>query len=268
MAKTLSGFTPFAPQDHPQFSLQIFRDLEELARGAADHFCGLARRMMTMQESFAVALAGGNTPRKLYRLLAQPPWKDRVEWSRVHIFWGDERCVPSDQPESNYSMAMSEWLSHVELPGENIHRMPGELPDREEAAKSYEESLRAFFRQQGREGPQFDLVLLGMGEDGHVASLFPGSAALAEHGRWVVPVSAPKPPRERLTLTLKVLNEAASITFLVSGREKAGMLQRVLEGRKEKNPLPAGLVCPRRGTLVWMIDRDAGAKLLGAGKLT
>ncbi len=259
---------PLVLRNQPESSLRIFRDLEELARGAADHFCALAGRTTAMQGSFTVALAGGNTPRKCYRLLAQAPWKDRVEWSRVHIFWGDERCVPPDHPESNYSMAMREWLSHVELPGENIHRMPGEFPDREEAARTYEESLRAFFRHQGREWPQFDLVLLGMGEDGHVASLFPGSAALADNRRWVVPVKAPKPPRERLTLTLNVLNGAACITFLVSGQEKAGMLQRVLEAGKEKDPLPATLVCPRRGSLVWMIDQPASAKLRVGGKAT
>jgi 6-phosphogluconolactonase len=202
-----------------------------------------------------VALAGGSTPRSLYRLLADDkgPYRTRVPWESTHVFFGDERMVPPDDPDSNARMAFESLLRHVPVPGEQVHRIRGENPDPDRAAEEYEEMLRVTFRLAGREEPRFDLVLLGLGADGHTASLFPGDLALRETVRLAVPSTAPLPPSARVTLTLPVLNAASSVLFLVTGASKSPAVQRVRRGED----LPAARVRPQNGSLLWLCDRAA-----------
>jgi 6-phosphogluconolactonase len=232
-------------------------DPDALADAAAELFAGAASAAQLVQGRFSVALAGGSTPRALYARLAGPDV--RVDWSHVHVFWSDERCVPPGDPDSNYRMAHEALLAHVPLPAGNLHRIRGEL-DPPQAADEYERELRAFF---GDDAPQFDLVLLGLGDDGHTASLFPGSPALHETRRWVVAVEHDGPPPPlvpRVTFTPPVLNAARSVIFLVAGRAKAARLAEVLHGPHQPDVLPAQIVRPS-GLLVWMVDEAAAGAL-------
>ena len=236
--------------------LHVLRDIGEIGLKAAETFVELAKSAVASKGRFAVALSGGATPQGLYSLLATS-YRDEVPWGSVHIFWGDERCVPKEHEESNFRVAYESLLSKIDLPGENIHRMRGDLGP-EAGAREYEEEIRRFFGPSGL--PAFDLILLGMGEDGHTASLFPGSKALEETERLVAPVYPEGHGRERITLTLPVLNNATHIVFLVSGSSKAEVLSRVL-GNGERGEYPAGLVRPLRGSLLWLVDRDAARDL-------
>lgn len=227
--------------------LAVLPDKEALSHAAAQRFVALADRY-TSTGAFGVALSGGSTPRPLYERLAAPPYRDQVSWPQVHLFWGDERCVPPDHAESNYRMACETLLDHVEIPAENIHRVRGEL-DPARAAQEYRSELERVLGAS----PGFDLILLGMGDDGHTASLFPGSPALQENERAAVAVYAPHLDSWRVTLTLPVLNRARHVLFLVSGADKAPALARIRAGE----PLPAARVCPGQGTLTWLIDEAA-----------
>ncbi len=206
-----------------------------------------------------LGLSGGSTPHRLYARLASPPFRSRIEWARVHVFWGDERCLSPDHPDSNYRVAHESLLSKVSIPPQQIHRMRGEDPDLDRAAEVYEHELRRVFDLTPNERPRFDLILLGLGTDGHTASLFPGSPALDETTRLTVAVHAAPPPAPRLTLTLPVLNAAARVIFLVSGEEKAEVLRRVLQGGASPDR-PASLIRPADGPL-WLVDRAAAAAL-------
>ncbi len=195
-----------------------------------------------------MAISGGHTPRPLYRLLAQSPWQERIPWAHTHIWWVDERCVPPDHPESNYATAYALWLQHQ--PVVIIHRIRGEeSPTR--AAALYEQELQQVF--EGSPWPRFDLILLGMGADGHTASLFPGDGALRVRDAWVTVGHAPTPPRARVTLTLPLINQARYILFLVTGRHKAPALRRVF-GETSPHPPPAALVDPEQGHALWLLD--------------
>jgi 6-phosphogluconolactonase len=230
--------------------VRILADSEALAEAAVDLIIGRARRAIEVRDGFHFVLAGGSTPEPVYRLLAQLPYRADIDWARVHIFWGDERCVPPDHTESNYRMAQEALLGHVPIPDSQIHRIQGELPP-EQAAAAYRATLRAALGPD----PRFDLVLLGMGADGHTVSLFPGSPALDVQDRLAVAVHAPEQEIPwRVTLTLPILNAARAALFLVSGAEKAKTLARVGAGE----PLPAGLVQPVAGEVVWLVDRLAG----------
>ncbi len=246
--------------------VQVYSDPGALARAAAERFVVLAKDIIAARGRFVVALAGGSTPRAMYTLLASEAFAGRVDWECVHIFWGDERCVPPIHPNSNYRMAHEALLAQVPVPEGNIHRMYAEIePSR--AAVEYERSLRAFFAldnaNQFETGgfPSFDLILLGMGDDGHTASLFPGTAAIHERERWVVAHYIEKLEAWRLTLTPPVLNAAANIIFLVSGGGKAERLQQVLRGPYQPDTLPAQIIKPVGGHLSWLVDR-AAAELL------
>jgi 6-phosphogluconolactonase len=247
--------------------VRILADSEELARSAAREFGARATAAVRAHGYFAVGLSGGATPRPLYRLLAGDGARlrpARIPWDATHVFWTDERLVPPDSPSSNYGAAWESLLSRVPIPPARIHRMRGEDPDPGRAARLYERELRSFFRLRRGRRPRFDLVLLGVGRDGHVASIFPGSSAARELRRLVVavrPRRAPAAPPAvgRITLTLPVINEAASVLVLASGAGKAEIVRAVLAGRD--GDLPARLVRPRRGDLIWMIDR-AAARLL------
>jgi 6-phosphogluconolactonase len=237
--------------------IEVLPDLEALSEAAARRFTALASTAVSKRGAFTLALAGGSTPQRLYARLGKAPFTHQVPWQKVHFFWGDERCVPPEHPDSNFRMVQQTLLSRVPVPIENIHRMPGELPPLQGAAQ-YESTLKNFFSFQAL--PRFDLVLLGLGEDGHTASLFPGSPALSEQERWVVAVehTTPPPPLvSRLTLTLPVLNSARQVIFLAAGQAKAGRLRQVLQG--EGHSLPAGQVSPPQGQVLWLVDREAGS---------
>lgn len=231
--------------------LLVHETPEELAAAAARGFVTRARAAISDRGRFAVVLAGGSTPKTTYEILARD-YADGLDWSRVHVFFGDERTVHPEHEDSNYRMVREALLAHVRVGG--VHRMRCELPA-EKAAADYEEQLRGFFGP-GEKVPRFDLILLGLGEDGHTASLFPETAALEVKNRWVVVNSVPTLETSRLTLTIPVINAARAVTFLVAGEDKAGALREVLEGDAEGRAYPAKFVRPE-GELAWMADRAA-----------
>ena len=238
-------------------NINIVADSNMLANVAADLFIAKAQSSTNRSGRFSVALSGGNTPRQLYARLAKPDLASRVNWEAVHLFWGDERCVPPDHADSNYRMAMESL--RVPIPEKNIHRIQGELPP-EEAAARYENQLRDFFG----DAPRFDLILLGLGDDGHTASLFPFSPTLHERTLWVAAVAHETPPPPlvpRVTLTLPVLNAARQIVFLVSGAGKAERLAEVLHAPTASHPLPASMIQPDNGELLWLMDKPSAAHI-------
>lgn len=238
-------------------SIRTSSNADSLARAAVEHIVTLATETIATREQFSVALSGGSTPRTTYALLATEEFAGLVDWSRIHVFWGDERCVPPDHPDSNYRMAREILLDHVPIPAGNVHRIRGEINPKE-AAADYERTLRSFFAQQRQ---SFDLFLLGLGGDGHTASLFPGTAALREQERWVVSYYANKVGAWRVTLTPVAINAAAHVTFIVSGAGKAERLRQVLSGPHQPDALPAQIVRPDGNRLLWLVDEAAGALL-------
>jgi 6-phosphogluconolactonase len=238
--------------------IRIAADAEELTRAAAEEFVSGAEEAVRAKGFFAVVLSGGSTPKGLFALLAtDSSFRARMPWDRIHFFWGDERHVPPDHPESNYRMAYEVMLSKVPVPSENVHRIIAENPDAEEAADDYERRLREFFKLQGKQLPRFDLVLLGLGPDGHTASIFPGSDAAHDQGRIVVANWVAKLNAYRITLTLPALNNATCVLFLASGEEKAEILRAVLQDKSRAERLPAQLIRPTNGRLLWLVDRAA-----------
>jgi len=231
----------------------IYPDVAALAGAAAERFVAASTEAIRVRGRFLVALSGGSTPRATYALLATGPFAGRVDWTRVHVLWGDERCVPPDHPESNYRMAREVLLDKVPLPSENVHRIRGECP-LEEAATAYQAELEALLGSKGR----IDLVFLGMGADGHVASLFPDEPALEEQERLVVAVASKGARLARVTLALPAINAARQVVFLVAGRAKTVPLAHVFASE----PLPAGRVHPLQGQLVWLVDREAAQGLV------
>ena len=229
-----------------------------LADAAAGRFITAARDAIASHGQFIVALSGGSTPRDTYLLLGTEALVSRVMWSRVQVLWGDERCVPPDHIESNYRMARETLLDRVPIPVENVHRVHGE-DDPATAAEVYEATLRALLRTPA--GARIDLVLLGLGEDGHTASLFRGNAAVHERTRWVMATRASAASVWRITLTPAVINAAAEILFLVSGGAKAGILRRVLEHPRRPQELPAQAIAPSNGRVRWCVDAAAAADL-------
>jgi 6-phosphogluconolactonase len=233
--------------------MTVYADLESLSRAAAALVVTQANRAVAARGRFSLALAGGNTPRRTYELLAQPPFLDQAPWDRMHVFWGDERCVPLDDPRSNARMARNAWLDHVPIPPNQIHPLNC-APGPAAAARQYEARLREFFAGQP---PRLDLVLLGLGHDGHTASLFPATPVLEEKGRWVAEVYLAEPDLPRVTLTAPLINQAAVVAFLVAGRSKAGVLREVRHGPRDPRRLPAQLIQPQNGDLLWLADREA-----------
>lgn len=240
--------------------VEVLPDPSALAAEAATRFAMLAQEVVAEGRRFAVALSGGSTPRAAYALLASPPLRDQVPWPRVHLFWGDERCVPPHDPQSNYRMAREVLLDHIPIPAGNVHRVLAEHGP-VEAAEAYERELRRFFHSPAPQIPSFDLVLLGLGADGHTASLFPGTAALDEEERLAVANYVPQQNAWRVTLTFPVLNAAGHVIFLVAGAGKAARVRDVLAATSPANRLPAQRIRPTSGILTWMIDRAAAAQL-------
>ena len=246
-------------------NVEVFPTVTELTAAAVERFVVAAGAAMDATETFLVALSGGATPRALFAALASPEHASRVRWSGVHVFWGDERCVPSDDEASNYRAARELLLDHVPLRPANIHRIRGE-EEPSLAAERYERELRSVFGSptgppRRSPGARFDLVLLGLGTDGHTASLFPHLHAVREQTRWVMAENVETLQMWRITLTPVILNQAAEVLFLVSGPAKAPVLRRVLYGAREPVELPAQAIVPADGRLRWLVDAAAAADL-------
>jgi 6-phosphogluconolactonase len=278
--------TPRRGAESPRPLVAVYPDPPTLELATATFMVSEARRAVKARGRFSVALAGGSTPKRLYELLAQPPFAALMPWSDVHVFWGDERCVDRTDLRSNERMARDAMLDHVPIPPDQVHPMrcaagvhEGEWPGgprleslARRSADEYEELLRAFFADRDSQTKMaLDLVLLGLGEDGHTASLFPGCGALCEEERWVAPVLVDAAASAgatvvgedmwRTTLTASFINRATSVVFLVSGRAKAPMVKEVLEGPLDWSRLPAQLIRPENGTLRWHLDDDSAALL-------
>jgi len=241
-------------------TIEILADAGTLASTAATLFAVQAEKAVAAHGRFTVALAGGTTPNALYERLATD-YRDAVPWHAIHFFWGDERHVPPAHPDSNFRAAYEAMLSRVPVPEAHIHRIHAELPDAAIAALEYEWTLRREFAVDEAALPVFDLVLLGLGPDGHTASLFPGSAALHRTERLVLAPWIEKAQSYRITLSLPVLNHALLVAFLVSGASKAEVVRAVLEGPDQPDAVPARAVHPSGGRLLWLVDRAAAAQL-------
>lgn len=238
--------------------IRILENDEEVARAAAKCFVDIALRSISAVGRFSVVLAGGSTPRRAYELLATKEYRNRIAWPKVHIFFGDERCVPPTDATSNYRMANEAMISLLPIPTQNIHRMAGE-GDAVANASLYQSDLQTFFDEAP--WPRFDLVLLGMGDDAHTASLFPGTRGLSERKAWVLANWIQKLNAYRITLTPPAINNAANVLFLVTGAGKAKSLLRVLRGARDPEKLPAQLIQPMDGSLLWLVDKAAAGDL-------
>ncbi|MHB2025398.1 MAG: 6-phosphogluconolactonase [Elusimicrobiota bacterium] len=239
--------------------VEIAQSARELFLRAAARFASAAEKAIQDSGRFSAALSGGRTPEKFYELLSRPPFAQSIPWDRCHFFWGDERCVPPENEQSNYRMVQEALLSRIKIPPENIHRFQTEFPP-QEAARRYEDDLRGHFNLGPKDIPRLDQIWLGLGTDGHTASLFPGGTALAATHQIAAADHVAALGSWRLTLTLPVLNAAAEAVFLVSGTEKAKITRRILDGSAPD--LPAARVRPEPGAPIWMLDKDA-AGLLG-----
>ena len=252
--------------------IEIYAGVNELAAAAASRFAQLAEQYVSKNGIFTVALSGGSTPRAMFSLLAEEPFLSTVPWRSIYFFWGDERCVPPDHPESNYRMAHETLLSKIPTPDENILRMPGEFETPGAAAARNEADLAGALKSFGKDYlsgdkkpmPRLDLILLGMGADGHTASLFPGTDALRVGDRMVVANYVPKLSAHRITLTADAINNARNVMFVVAGADKAESLRQVIEGDRRPEEYPSQLIHPREGDLVWMVDEAAARLLTGS----
>ena len=245
--------------------IQVFDGAEALCRAAAGEFVRAAAEAIASRGAFHVALSGGSTPKTLYSMLASDDGlRARLPWDKIHFFWGDERHVPPDHEDSNYRMANEAMLSKSPVDPAKVWRIRGELPDASQAAREYEQTLQQVFHLASGQLPKFDLVLLGMGPDGHTASLFPGTKALNERERLVVSNWVGKFYTDRITMTAPVLNAAKSVLFLVHGADKAQPLKAVLEGPLEPLQLPSQLIRPENGQLTWLVDHTAARMLAGS----
>lgn len=236
-----------------QPDLRVYPDLETLSRALAEAIATLARQVTAKNGRFTLALAGGNTPVTLYEILARD-YRETMPWGQTHLFWGDDRFVPHDDPSSNYRMARKHLLQHVPIVFENVHPMPTYFADPREAAADYEATLKEYFTN---DWPCFDLALQGMGDNGHTASIFPGSPALTEKHRWVMAVETEAEPPLRLTVTLPVLNNSRAVYFLVSGADKGPALRLALREATDPQVCPAAGVRPAHGQVVWWVDQAA-----------
>jgi 6-phosphogluconolactonase len=241
--------------------VRISADLQSVSLAAAEIVSVTAEQSISSRGRFAWALSGGQTPLHLYEILATSPLRNKIRWDSVHIFWGDERCVPASDPRNNARVAHRTFLDLVPIPSRQIHPINSELPPAQAAAE-YESELRNFFHDQL---PIIDLVLLGLGADGHTASLFPHTPALSENRRWVTDVFLKDQEMYRITLTAPLINQANQVVFMVSGEKKSSAVQNVLEGNYLPRFYPAQLIRPTSGNPIWLLDRTAGSKLKSAG---
>ncbi len=240
--------------------LCVCSDPKDLFGQAANLFAQCAEESIAARGRFTAALSGGSTPKGVHEILAGTTYRTRIPWTQVHLFWGDERCVPPTHPDSNFRMAEETLISDISIPDQNIHRIRAEL-DPNEAAGLYEQTLQESFALNGNDLPRFDFVFLGMGPDGHTASLFPGTQGLHERKRLVIAQYVAKLETWRITLSPPVLNHAAHIVFVVCGEDKAATLREVRQGPFQPERLPAQLIRPADGTLLWLVDRTAASLL-------
>jgi 6-phosphogluconolactonase len=238
--------------------LEVFGSVSELIRGVGEKVAVCIEEAIALHGVASVGLSGGSTPRSVYELLGSDEFRTRVDWTRVHLFWGDERCVPPFMPESNFRMVNEALIKRISIPEANVHRILGERPPRE-AALAYEQDIKALFDLQEGQWPAFSLVLLGLGEDGHTASLFPETPVIQEQVRLVAEVHVEELSADRITMTLPLINNAASVMCIVSGRSKAMVLRQVLEGDVVR--YPAQMVNPVSGQLYWLVDQEAASQL-------
>lgn len=239
--------------------LVILDDAQALYVHAAEEIAHFAGEAVCMHGEFSLCLSGGSTPEATYELMAER-FHLSVDWKEVHFFWGDERCVPPDDPASNFAMANRTMLNRLELRPDQVHRIRGEEPP-EQAARNYEKDLRSFFHLDEGEFPQFNLMLLGLGDNVHTASLFPGIPALRERERIAVAVEVDAPQRHRVTLTVPVINNSMRVMFLVTGENKAQAVKSAIEGPRDPDRFPAQLVAPDDGDVIWLLDRAAASLL-------
>lgn len=246
----------------PAQEVRIVKDNEALACEAAQLFLSLGREAMTKDQQFRVALSGGSTPQAMYRALSSQPHSTRINWERVEFFFGDERCVPPHHQDSNYGLAQADLFTPLQIDHTHIFRIMGEQGSPEEAATTYEHVIRSQFQTAAPSWPRFHLIVLGLGEDGHTASLFPGSAALDEQTRLAVPAISAKGIPQRITLTVPLINHAEAVLVLVSGTGKASPLKQLLEPSPDQpTDLPAGRIHPLQGRLIWLLDQAAASHL-------
>lgn len=231
-----------------------------LAKQAAEIFVVGARGSIGKKRPWTVAISGGSSPRKMHKMLATKPYIQNIPWQKCHIFWVDERCVHQDSPESNYGTAKKDFIDEVSIPQTNVHGITCK-PSPRVSAKEYQKTLKDFFSFENVPIPRFDLIFLGMGIDGHIASLFPGQKSLYEKKKLVVAVKGGNPNTNRITMTLPLLNQARHIVFIITGKEKSRIVQKVL--KDSKIPLPAQKVRPPNGQVTWLMDRGAAALLTG-----
>jgi 6-phosphogluconolactonase len=245
-----------------EVTYHVYENSSALAQAAAQHFADRVSQSVAKRSRARIAISGGSTPKATFALLADPagPYAASIPWDKIDLFWVDERSVGPDDKDSNYRMTQEALLSKVPLKPEQVHRMEGEL-DPEEAAAKYESVIRREFRLEGAEAPRFDVVWLGMGDDGHTASLFPHTEGLHELGRIVIANHVPQKDTWRITLTQTVINEANDVVFLIGGDAKADPLERVLYGEYDPETLPSQLIQPRNGSLTMLLDQKAAAKL-------
>lgn len=239
--------------------IAVYPDTDSLSQAAARYIVQVAQESIVTHGRFTLALSGGNTPKKLYGLLASEPYRAQINWALVDIFWSDERCVSPDSADSNFHMAQEVLLSKVPIPAQQVHRVPADAPDRDAASLAYTQEMQRVFGTNAI--PSFDLIQLGMGPEGHTASLFPHQPSLHEQTRLVMPVTVPKPPPPRLTFTPPLLNAAVHVLFLVTGADKAEAVQAVLEGDYQPDEYPAQIVKPTKGEVTWMFDTAAAPHL-------
>jgi 6-phosphogluconolactonase len=242
--------------------IRIYNDSHAAAEVAAHFIQEVGKEAVRTNGQFFIALSGGTTPEILYRALASPALTDRFDWSKTTFFFSDERCVPPNDPRSNYALAHKTLFTPLKIGPSQVYRMAGESSDPEAAASQYEQELCLATKTLPPAKPSLDLILLGLGEDGHTASLFPGASILWDHQRLIVATQSPKDPPNRLTMTLAAINRASVILFLATGAGKAGVVRAVLDPKtEEERQLPASLVRPEEGRLIWFLDRAAAAEL-------
>jgi 6-phosphogluconolactonase len=237
--------------------IRVYNDLEALSQSAAELFAVQSRQASLICGRFSVALSGGETPRRMYEILASPPYRERVHWDEVHIFWSDERCVPEDDPRNNARIARQTLLNQVPIPPDHIHPISCDTTP-QQAAMQYEQELKEFFSSQN---PNFHLILLGLGANGHIASLFPHTPVLNEKVKWVSEVYVKELGMHRITFTAPYINQAGQVVFLVSGADKAQVLENVLEGPYQPRERPAQLIRPDGKPPIWLVDKAASHKL-------
>jgi 6-phosphogluconolactonase len=244
---------------------EVFKDADHLCRGLAEWITSLIEETLTRKENFSLVLSGGNTPKKLHVLLASSPYKERIDWKKINIFWGDERAVPFEDERNNARMAFDTLLNKVNVPADQVHIMDTSLSP-EDAVADYQETLFEYFGTDELPAHTFDLVLLGMGDDGHTLSLFPGTPVIHEEKLWATSFYLKAQDMHRITLTKNIVNYADHIVFMISGKDKAHAIFEVLEGERNPDLYPSQVISPTQGELHYFIDEAADAELVAANK--